>query len=108
MRSLSYDPVSVWPRLRQSESTLALHSNQTSARFRVNIRIRSIKSLNKTGIFARRARVDQAIGLCYRSKLNILEDLTLEKSQYSVIAFLHDQKNLVIYVLTLDLIENAL
>ena len=39
VRSLSYDPVNVWPRIRQSESTLALHSNQTSARFRVNIRI---------------------------------------------------------------------
>ena len=39
VRSLSYDPVDVWPRIRQSESTLALHSNQTSACFRVNTRI---------------------------------------------------------------------
>ena len=37
----SYDPVNVWRRIRQSKSTLALHSNQTSARFRVNNRIRT-------------------------------------------------------------------
>ena len=63
---------------------------------------------SKTEIFAQRARVHQAMGLCYQSKLNILEDLTLEKSYYPVIAFLRDLENLVLYVLTLDLIENAL
>ena len=42
------------------------------------------------------------------SKLNILEDLTLEKSWHPVIAFLRDWENLLQYVLTLDLIENAM
>ena len=41
MRSLSYDPVNVWPRIRQSESTLALYSSRKSACFKVNIRILS-------------------------------------------------------------------
>ena len=42
------------------------------------------------------------------SKLNILEDLTSKKSHHPVIAILHDWENLVLYVLTLDLIKNAL
>ena len=41
VHSLSYDPVDVWPRIRYSESTLAFYSNQTSACFRVKIRIQS-------------------------------------------------------------------
>ena len=40
VRSLSYDPVDVWSRIRQSESALAFYSNPTSPSFRVNIRIR--------------------------------------------------------------------
>ena len=34
---------------------------------------------SKTEVFARRARVDQAVGLCYRKKRNFLDNLTLEK-----------------------------
>ena len=45
---------------------------------------------NKTEIFAQRARVDQAIASATESKLNILEDLTSEKSYHSVLAFLRD------------------
>ena len=44
---------------------------------------------SKTGIFARRARVDQAVGLYYRNKHNILVNLSLGKSYRSVITFLH-------------------
>ena len=41
VRSVSFDPsrVDVWPRIRQSKSTLAFCSNPTSARFRVNTRM---------------------------------------------------------------------
>ena len=35
-------------------------------------------------IFARRARVDQAVGLCYRKKRNFLDKLTLEKADRPV------------------------
>ena len=38
VRTLSYDPVKVWSRMRQSESTLSFCSNLTSVRFNVNIR----------------------------------------------------------------------
>ena len=44
VRSLSYDPVSIWPRIWWSESTLALYSSQMSVRFRVNIRILSVQA----------------------------------------------------------------
>ena len=45
VRSLSYDPVKVWPRMRQIESTLAFCSNPRPARFSVNIRtLRSLPS----------------------------------------------------------------
>ena len=42
------------------------------------------------------------------SKLNILKALALEKSYHPVIAFCVIRKNLVLYILTSDLIENAL
>ena len=43
---------------------------------------------SKTGIFARRARVDQAVGLYYR-KQTIFVNLSLGKSYRSVITFFH-------------------
>ena len=61
---------------------------------------------SQTGIFARRARVDQAVGLYYRQKRNILVKLSLEKSYRSVITcFLLRKK--VLFVLNPDLIENG-
>ena len=59
MRSLRYDPGNVWPRIRQSESTLALYSSRTSACFKVNIRILFLLSCllkqvhPDTGIFSK-------------------------------------------------------
>ena len=41
-------------------------------------------------------------------RVKTLEELMLEKSYHSVIVFLRDYKNLMLYVLILDLIENAL
>ena len=49
MHSLSYDPVSVWPRIRQSEFTLALYSSWTSVCFKVNTRILSLSRLLSWG-----------------------------------------------------------
>ena len=59
----------------------------------------------KNEILACEARVDQTSGECYQIETYILQDLTSEKWYHSVIAFLCD---LVLYILTFDLIENAL
>ena len=39
-----YNPVNVWPRIRQSGSALAFCSDHTSTRFRVNIRIVCVRA----------------------------------------------------------------
>ena len=73
LRSLSYDPVSVWPRIRQSESCFVLKLNvclllsQHQNPFFSSLHAVFQVPKNRRGIFARRAMVDQARqGLCYQ------------------------------------------
>ena len=61
----------------------------------------------KTEIFARRGSEDQWASATEK-KRNILDNLTLKKAYRPVLGFLSDQKDLVLHVLTLDLIENVL
>ena len=51
VRSLRYDPVNIWSRICRGNSALAFSSDQTSARFRVNIKIYFLSHSEKIQLF---------------------------------------------------------